>query len=65
MWPFRKFRKRSLLDKGVVWVRKNLGEECVDEFRDKYEKIQNGVPIGGFIETAIFLDMIETIKREG
>lgn len=62
MWPFR---KESLLDKGVLWIYKNLGEEYVDEFRDKYEKMERGIPIGNFLETALFVELIETIKREG
>ncbi len=49
---------------GVKWVAKNIGEEYVEEFKEKYEKINRGVPIGDFAETAMFLDMIEQIKSE-
>ena len=49
---------------GAKWVAKNIGEEYVDEFKEKYEKINQGIPIGGFEETATFLDMIEQIKSE-
>ena len=49
---------------GAKWVAKNFGEEYVDEFKEKYEKLNRGIPIGGFTETAVFLDMIERIKSE-
>lgn len=63
MWPVDK--EESLLDKGVFWVYKNLGPEYVEEFCDKYKKMQMGLPIGNFFETAFFVELIETIKREG
>lgn len=46
------------------WVKKNIGAEYVDEALDKYDKINSGIPIGGFAETAAFIDMIETVKAE-
>lgn len=49
---------------GAKWVAKNIGEEYIGEFKEKYEKLNRGIPIGGFVETAIFLDMIEQIKSE-
>ena len=48
----------------VKWVAKNIGEEYVEEFKENYEKLNRGIPIGNFIETAIFIDMIEQIKSE-
>ena len=54
----------DLEKEGVKWVAKNIGEEYVEEFKEKYEKLNRGIPIGGFIETAMFLNMIERIKRE-
>ena len=48
----------------AVWVEKNIGAGYVNEALDKYDKMNSGVPIGGFQETAIFLDMIERIKEE-
>ena len=54
----------DLEKEGCKWVRDNLGKEYVEEFKQKYESIQQGVPIGGFEETIIFLDMIERIKNE-
>lgn len=46
------------------WVAKNFGEEYVDEFKEKYEKLNQGIPIGGLAETTIFVELIEQIKRE-
>ena len=67
MW-FKRFRKKhglyDLRKEVAVWVEKNLGAEYVDEALDKYDKINSGVPIGGFQETAVFIHMIERIKAE-
>lgn len=54
----------DLEKEGAKWVAKNIGEEYVEEFKEKYEKINRGIPIGGFAETVMFLDMIEQIKSE-
>ena len=65
---FSKFRKKhglyNLRKEVALWVEKNLGSECVDEALEKYDKINKGVPIGGFEETIVFVNMIETIKAE-
>ena len=65
---FKRFRKKQgmydLRKEVAVWVEKNIGAEYVDEALDKYDKINSGVPIGGFQETAVFLQMIERIKAE-
>jgi len=64
----KRFRKKNglydLRKEVAVWVEKNLGAEYVDEALDKYDKINSGVPIGGFQETAVFIQMIERIKAE-
>lgn len=54
----------DLRKEGANWVAKNIGEDYVDEFLAKYDGINRGIPIGGFAETAVFLNMIERIKRE-
>lgn len=46
------------------WVEKNLGEQYVEEAIDKYDKINSGIPIGGFVETAIFLDIVSKVKED-
>ncbi len=48
---------------GAKWVARNIGEEYVDEFLENYDNLNRGIPIGGFVETAIFIDMIERIKN--
>jgi len=67
MW-FKRFRKkRELYDlrkEVAAWVEKNLGTEYVNEALDKYDKLNSGVPIGGFLETATFVDMIEEVKAQ-
>ena len=54
----------NLEKEGQIWVRNNIGEEWVDDFTKKYNDINRGIPIGNFVETAIFLDMIEKIRQE-
>ena len=65
---FKRFRKKhglyDLRKEVAIWVEKNIGAEYVDEALEKYDKINSGVPIGGFQETVVFLDMIEKIKAE-
>lgn len=44
-----------------------LRQKCVDaygeEFGEIYDNLNSGIPVGGFVETAIFLEMIETVKE--
>ena len=65
---FKRFRKKhkmyDLRKEVAAWVEKNIGAEYVNEALDKYDKINSGVPIGGFQETVVFLHMIERIKTE-
>lgn len=65
---FKRFRKRhgmyDLRKEVAAWVGKNIGTEYVEEALNKYDKINSGVPIGGFMETAAFLDMVEKVKKQ-
>ncbi len=61
----KKFGWYDLKKEGAKWVEKNIGPEYVEEFCEKYDNLNRGIPIGGFLETAAFLDMIERIKQEG
>ena len=63
---FKKFKRKhyNLRSELAKWVEKNIGVEYVNEALEKYDKINNGIPIGGFMETVIFIDMIETVKTE-
>lgn len=54
----------DLRKEGAKWVSENIGKEYVDEFLEKYDDINRGIPIGGMVETAVFLDMIEQIKGQ-
>lgn len=52
------------------WKRRNfdLRQACIDkygkEFGELYDKTCRGEPIGGFIETAMLINMIEVVKKE-
>lgn len=48
----------------AAYVEKNIGAEYIEEALDKYDKINSGIPIEGFQETVVFLDMIERIKAQ-
>lgn len=54
-----KYFKRKRFD-----LRKACIDEYGEEFGELYDKINTGQPIGGFLETAMFLDMIKSVKRE-
>jgi len=54
----------DLREEGRKWAIREFGEQYGDEFVEKYENINRGIPIGGFVETVVFLDMVERIKRE-
>ena len=63
---FKKLKRKhyDLRSELANWVEKNIGVEYVNEALEEYDKINNGIPIGGFMETVIFIDMIETVKAE-
>ena len=52
------------------WERRhdNLRQACVDkygeEFGELYDKLGSGEAIGNYGETIIFLNMIESVKKE-
>ena len=43
---------------------KEFGEGYAQEFGKIYDKIRRGEPIGGFLDTSVFLNMIERVKKE-
>lgn len=60
-WKRRNFDLRqACIDK----YSKEFGEEAGKEFGQMYDSINCGTPIGSFLETAAFLDMIEKVKKE-
>lgn len=54
----------DLRTEGAKWVARHIGEDYVEEFLAKYDNINRGIPIGGYAETIVFLDLIERIKAE-
>ena len=52
---YKKQRQKSLRDKVI----KMYGEE----FAELYDKVNQGIPIGGFGETSIFIDMVEKARK--
>ena len=63
---FKKFKRKhyNLKSELAKWIEKNIGAEYVNEALEKYDKINSGISIGNFLETAAFIDMIETVKTE-
>ena len=63
---FKKLKRKNynLRSELAKWVKKNIGDEYVDDTLVKYDKINSGVPIGGIVETVAFVDMVETVKAE-
>lgn len=60
-WKRRNFDLRqACIDK----YSKEFGEEAREEIGRMYDSINRGIPIGGFLETVTFLDMIERVKKE-
>ena len=47
--------------------RKSLREKCIEAYGEEFGKIYDslcmGIPIGGFLETVIILQMIEEVKN--
>ena len=56
MWLRKLFKKKkSLRDKLVEMYGEEAGEA--------YDKINEGVPMGGFLETIIFLQMVKDAEK--
>ena len=60
-WKRRNFDLRQA---GIDKYSKEFGEEAGKEFGEMYDSLNRGIPIGSFLETAMFLDMIEEVKKE-
>ena len=60
----KKFNLYDLRSEGAKFVKREFGEEYVDEFLTKYDALGQGEPIGGFVETVVFLELIETIREQ-
>ena len=44
------------------WIAKQYGKEYVDDALNKYDILCNGGTIDGYIQTALFIDMIAKSK---
>ena len=58
---FKKSSSSKLSSRGAL--RDKLVEMYGEEAGEAYDKINAGIPIGGFLETAIFLQMVEEAKK--
>ena len=56
--------KRNLRKGLEEWVRKNLGDDYVEEALQKYDIINSGGSIGGMMETIVFIELVEQVKKE-
>lgn len=62
---------KKIIEKVSKWFREkrkpNLREQCIqaygEEFGEIYDNLNSGIPVGGFLETALILDMIEAVKK--
>lgn len=47
--------------------RPDLRTKCVELYGKKfgkiYDAINQGIPVGGFIETVVYLEMVEEVRR--
>ena len=54
--------------KRIFGKKQDLRKACIDkygkEFGEIYDNMSCGIPVGGFLETTIFIDMIEKVKQE-
>ena len=58
-WLKKLFKRLSSQD----LLRDKLVEMYGEEAGEAYDKINAGMPMGGFIETVIFLQMVEDAKK--
>lgn len=56
MWLKKLFKKKKSLRDKLVEI---YGEEA----GEAYDKINEGVPMGGFLETIIFLQMVKDTEK--
>lgn len=56
MWLRKLFKKKKTL-------RDKLVEMYGEEAGIYHDKINEGIPIGGFLETVVFLQMVEEAKK--
>lgn len=62
-WLKKLFKKSSSKLSSRGTLRDKLVEMYGEEAGEAYDKINTGIPIGGFLETAIFLQMVKEAKK--
>ena len=62
-WLKKLFKKSSSKATSKTALRDKLVEMYGEEAGEAYDKINAGTPMGGFLETAIFLQMVEEAKK--
>ncbi len=54
--------------KSIFKKKPTLRDKCVEaygeEFGQIYDDLCSGIPVGGFLETALIVDMIEKVKKQ-
>ena len=60
---FKKLFKRSSSKSSQPTLQDKLVEMYGEEAGEAYVKINMGIPIGGFLETAMFVYMIEDVRK--
>ena len=62
-WLKRLFKKSSSKSTSKTALRDKLVEMYGEEAGEAYDKTNMGIPIGGFLETAIFVHMVEDARK--
>ena len=60
---FKKLFKRSSSKSSHPSLRDKVVEMYGEEAGEAYDKTTMGIPIGGFLETAMFVYMIEDVRK--
>ena len=62
-WLKKLFKRLSSKSSSRTTLRDKVVEMYGEEAGEAYDKINAGVPMGGFLETAIFLQMVEEARK--
>lgn len=62
---------KKIIERIKGWFKRkrklSLREQCIqaygEEFGEIYDNLNSGIPVGGLVETAIVLEMIEAVKE--
>ena len=62
-WLKRLFKRSSSKSTSKTALRDKVVEMYGEEAGEAYDKTNMGIPIGGFLETAIFVHMVEDARK--